>query len=127
MLIRLISSGKQSAIQAAALSAISADLYLDCRVMRNPFRDPTLGGLTGDDHQVQSWIVKENHEFVRACVKLIELGLETASSRNSFKRDTLKPFTVCFFCLAGVHRSRGSKHVVGNVLKQRGHQVEVVR
>jgi RNase adapter protein RapZ len=122
MLVRLISSGKSAVLGGQ----INADLYIDCRVMVNPFRDPKLGGKTGDDPEVQSWIVKENHEFVRAVVKLIELGLTTAPSRNSFKQEA-KPFTVCFFCLAGVHRSRGTKNVLGNILKQRGHQVEVVK
>lgn len=122
MLIRLISSGKSAVLGGQ----INADLYIDCRVIVNPHRDPVIGGYTGDTPELQSWLAKENPEFLRAAVKLIELGVKTAPSRNSFKAET-KPFTVCFFCLAGVHRSRGSKHVVGNILKQRGHQVEVVK
>jgi RNase adaptor protein for sRNA GlmZ degradation len=135
MLIRLISAGKSAVLGGQ----INADLYLDCRVVRNPFRDPVLGGKTGDDLEVQAWMVKENPEFLRAAVKLVELGKITAPSRNSFKErgngsallvpDSTggKPFTVCFFCLAGIHRSRSAKHVVGNMLRQRGHQVEVVK
>jgi RNase adaptor protein for sRNA GlmZ degradation len=122
MNVRLISSGKHAVLSGQ----INADLYIDCRVVRNPHRDPEIGGLTGDSPKVQSWMAKENPEFLRSVVKLIELGLLTADTRNSFKGDSLKPFTVCFFCLAGVHRSRSAKHVAGNILKQRGHQVEVI-
>jgi RNase adaptor protein for sRNA GlmZ degradation len=125
MLIRLISAGK-----AAVLGGqINADLYLDCRVVWNPHRDATLGHLTGDTPEVQSWMAKENPEFLRAATKMVELGVQTSNTRNSFKasKDPLRPFTVCFFCLAGVHRSRSAKHVVGNMLRQRGHQVEVVK
>jgi RNase adaptor protein for sRNA GlmZ degradation len=120
--IRLVSTGK-----AAVLGGqINADLYVDCRVMRNPFRDPVLGGKTGDDPQVQAWILKENFQrFVRPVIRMIELGIETSDTRNSFKRDGSKPFTVAFFCLAGVHRSRGTKNVVGTILKQEHPEWEV--
>jgi RNase adaptor protein for sRNA GlmZ degradation len=123
VLIRLISAGKSAVLGGQ----INADCYIDCRVIVNPHRDPVIGHLTGDHPQVQSWLAKENFEFLRAASKLIKLGVATAPSRNSFKSGGIeKPFTVCFFCLAGVHRSRGSKHVVGNMLKQEGYQVEVV-
>ncbi len=140
MIIRLISSGKSSVLSGK----INADHYIDCRVVSNPFRDPHLGGKTGDDPEVQTWMAKENSEFLRSAVKMIELGVKTAPTRNSFKGfntlpiegaipigvDSLeapKAFTVCFFCLAGVHRSRASKNVVANMLKQKGYQVEVVK
>lgn len=126
MVIRLLSAGK-SAICGGIGGLIDADYYVDCRIVHNPFRDPQIGHLNGDASEVQTWMVKTNSEFLRAAVRNIELGVETSKSRNSFKRDPLKPFTVCFFCLAGVHRSRAAKNVVGNMLKQRGYQVEVVR
>jgi UPF0042 nucleotide-binding protein len=122
-MIRLVSSGKSAVLSGQ----INADLFIDCRVVHNPFRDPHLGGKTGDDPQVQTWMAKENSEFLRASSKMIELGLKTADTRNSFKRDGDKPFTVVFFCLAGVHRSRASKNVIGNILKQKGYDVEVVK
>jgi RNase adaptor protein for sRNA GlmZ degradation len=124
MNIRLLSTGKASVLGASLLSNIDADCYIDCRVVRNPHRDPAIGHLTGDSKEVQAWMAKENPEFLRAAVKLIELGVQTAPTRNSFKAKD-KPFTVAFFCLAGVHRSRSAKHIVGNILKQKGYQVEV--
>lgn len=139
MIIKLLSSGKSSVLSGK----VNADHYIDCRVVRNPFRDPHLGGKTGDDPEVQAWMAKENSEFLRSAVKMIELGIKTAPSRNSFRelsndstllipdsqvdKTVTKPFTVCFFCLAGVHRSRASKNVVANMLKQKGYQVEVVK
>lgn len=127
MNIRLISSGKSAVLGGQ----INADLYVDCRVIHNPYRDPVLGGLTGDHPKVQQWILTNNLEFLRALVKIIKLGLKTSSSRGSFTKDPLKPFTVAFFCLAGVHRSRGVKNVLGSMLKTdpelAGHKIEVIK
>lgn len=132
-ILRLMSSSKGQVLTGQ----IAADLYIDCRVMINPHRDQEIGHLTGDHPAVQQWIVENNQPFIDAVLALIALGLNTASSRNSFKRagDVVvpgdyptsgKPFTVCFFCLAGVHRSRGTKHVVAKYLKAQGLEVEVL-
>lgn len=136
--IRLLSTGKSAVLSGQ----INADLYVDCRVIRNPHRDPAIGHLNGDDPKVQAWLVKENFAFLRAVLTLIKLGLETAPSRNSFREagngsalvlegSSGKPFTVAFFCLAGVHRSRGSKNVIASMLKSdealKGWEVEVIK
>jgi RNase adaptor protein for sRNA GlmZ degradation len=99
---------------------LNADLYIDCRGMINPFRDPDLGHLTGDDPKVQDWIKQNNSAYVGACLDQILTAVQSSASRNSFKRAPEKPLTVCFFCMAGVHRSRGMKHVVGEILKASG-------
>lgn len=112
MKIRLISSGKADVLGGKT----AADLYIDCRGMVNPYRDPVLGGKSGDDPVVQEWVREHNSGYVGAAVEMIYTAYKTAASRNSFKRDPLKPLTVCFFCMAGVHRSRGMKNVVGSVL-----------
>lgn len=119
-MIKLISAGKPE-VQGGK---VSADLFLDCRIMWNPYRDPVLGKLTGDDPKVQDWIKQENKPVITAFLDLIDTGLKTRSTRNS-GRDPQKPFTVCFFCLAGVHRSRGMKHVIGSILRAGGEEVVV--
>lgn len=119
-MIKLISAGKTAVLS----NSVSADLYLDCRVIWNPYRDPVLGGLTGDDPKMQEWIRDKNADMVAAYKTAILTGNQTRSSRNSGK-DPSKPFTVCFFCLAGVHRSRGMKNVIGQDLQAAGYEVEV--
>lgn len=119
MKIILASCGKSQAMSQ------EADLYIDCRGMINPFRDPELGHLTGDDPKVQEWIKDKNTAYVQACLVLIGTAIESAASRNSFKRSPGKPLKVVFFCLAGVHRSRGMKNVIGEELKMSVPPLEV--
>ncbi len=107
----LMSAGKSAVLSGA----IAADLYIDCRVIWNPFRDPVLGGLTGDHAAVQHWLREKNGEFISSVKQIINLGLATRATRNSGKNSD--SFTVCFFCLAGVHRSRGMKNVIGQDFK----------
>lgn len=120
-MIRLISSGKGPVLSGQ----VKADLYLDCRGIRNPYRDPVLGGLTGDSPVLQDWLWTENHDAIRAMTDLIKIASTTHRSRNSYREGD--PLVVCFFCLAGIHRSRGMKHVVGQLLREEGFGVEVVR
>lgn len=118
-MVRLISCGKGEIEQA-----VHASLYLDCRIMWNPYRDPILGGKTGDSPEVQDWIARENSAVVSMFLSLIKQGLATRETRNS-GRDPSKPFIVACFCLAGVHRSRGMKHVLAKALRSEGIEVEV--
>jgi RNase adaptor protein for sRNA GlmZ degradation len=121
--IILTSTGKSSVLRSAAGEAsgppFNADLYIDCRGMVNPFRDPILGGLNGDAKPLQDWIRLKNAPYVDAAVKMIDTALASAPTRNSFRKHDggEKELLVCFFCLAGVHRSRGLKHVVADVLR----------
>ena len=120
MKIILSSSGKSEVFSGK----VSANLILDCRVMRNPFRDPVLGGLTGDDPKVQDWIRGQNKDLVGSFYQAIEQAAETLPTRGGHKEGD--PLKVHFFCLAGVHRSRGMKNVMGQVLKDKGYNVEVL-
>jgi RNase adaptor protein for sRNA GlmZ degradation len=119
-MIRLVSCGKSQVTQG-----MPASLYLDCRIIHNPYRDPILGGKTGDDPVVQDWLRTKNAHVVELFIRLIQQGLLTSGTRNS-GRDASKPFTVCFFCLAGVHRSRGMKHVIAQELAKMEFDVEVI-
>lgn len=124
MNIRLISAGKSAVLGGK----INADLYIDCRGMVNPYRDPVLGGKSGDDQEVQNWIVDNNGPYLDAVLTQIEVASQTAASRGSFHREPGKPLTVCFFCMAGVHRSRGMKNVVGRIIQEEWKvPVEVVK
>lgn len=120
MKLVLMSAGKSAVLSGK----VPADLYIDCRGMVNPFRDPVLGGKTGDDPEVQKWISEKNSPYVEGVLAMIETAIKSAPTRGSFQREA-KPLTVCFFCLAGVHRSRGMKNVIAKALKEGGEEVEV--
>lgn len=125
MKIVLMSCGKSQILSQ------NASLYLDCRIMHNPYRDPVLGHLTGDDPKVQEWIKTQNANVIEAFMELIKTGISTLSTRDGGHRDPSKPFRICFFCLAGVHRSRGMKHVIAEILKAeilkfKGFDIEVI-
>lgn len=105
-ILQFTSSGKSDVLGGK----ISADLYLDCRVIKNPFREPSLGGKTGDDPEVQDWLVKNASQTIDAYEFLVRAGLGSWKTRNSGKSSDV--FKVHCFCLAGVHRSRGVKNVL---------------
>lgn len=109
-----ISAGKSAVFSGQ----VSADLFLDCRVMWNPFR--VFGAMTGDDPQVQDWVRNNNADLVASYKQVIKQALATRETRNSGRRDPDGGLKVCFFCLAGVHRSRGMKNVIAQDLAAEG-------
>lgn len=118
MKIRLISSGKT----AVLTGKVDADLFIDCRGIVNPFRNAEL--MRGGPEAIDNWMWKENRDYITAASLQIQTAFQTAHTRNSFK-DPNKPLTVCFFCLAGQHRSPAMKRALGASLKAEGFQVEV--
>lgn len=120
MKLRLISSGKGAVLSGQ----VNADLYIDCRGIVNPFRDPTLAGHHGSSQVLKDWMRKNNSPYIGAAEDMIEVAIHTAGTRNSFS-DPNKPLTVCFFCLAGQHRSPAMKHVVAEDFKANNIEVEV--
>lgn len=112
MTLQLSSSGKNDVLNGK----ISADLYLDARVIKNPFREPSLNGKTGDDPEVQQWLFDNANATLAAWSDLIEAGLKSWKTRNSGRSSDT--FRVHFFCLAGVHRSRGSKNIIAQMWKK---------
>jgi RNase adaptor protein for sRNA GlmZ degradation len=113
MKVILMSSGKSAVLS----SKVDADLFIDCRGIVNPFRHPELGKLGPDG--LLKWMFQENDAYIDAACVQVSSAFKTASTRNSFK-DPLKPLTVCFFCLAGQHRSPAMKKAVEVRLKLAG-------
>ena len=64
-MIQLMNCGK------GQIGTVGASLYLDCRIMWNPYRDPILGHLTGDDPEVQQWIEKENDQLIGLFIAIL--------------------------------------------------------
>jgi RNase adaptor protein for sRNA GlmZ degradation len=123
MKLHLISTGKSSVLNGS----VHADLFIDCRGMVNPYRDPALGHLTGDSPEMQDWIKEKNAPYVRGVLAIINTAIISFPTRGGGAgKGVGVPLTVCFFCLAGVHRSRGMKHVIAEALIKSGHEVEVL-
>lgn len=133
MKLVLMSSGKSAVLSGQ----VNADLYIDCRGIFNPFR--VFPHKTGDDPEVLEWMKSNNQDYIEAAIKMVKTALETAPSRNSFRagsssqekriglQDASKPLTVCFFCLAGVHRSRAMKNILGSLQWDQASSVEVIK
>lgn len=113
MTIRLISSGKTGVLTGK----VNADLYIDCRGIVNPFRDSKL--MAGGQDALNAWMWEKNAGYIEAAHEMVKTAYATAGTRNSFS-DPNKPLTVCFFCLAGQHRSPAMKRAVYGLLKGDG-------
>lgn len=103
--VQLSSSGKSE------VGKMDCDLYIDCRGITNPFRDPVMGKLHGSDPQLIKWMEEQNPAYIEAALSMIDKAIETRPTRNSGK-DPEKPLRVRFFCLAGQHRSPAMKMAV---------------
>jgi RNase adaptor protein for sRNA GlmZ degradation len=121
LLIKFISAGVKSG------PLPPADYYLDCRVVYNPFHDPTLAGKTGDDLSVQLK-VRELSPSVDAMRDLLREAIRRIPTRRKGegKDPYEKPFVVCCFCAHGIHRSRSVKHLLSRDMIAAGFKVEVV-
>lgn len=96
-----------------------ADLYLDCRVIRNPFHVPELKGASGDDAKVQKWVMEANPEIYKRFVETVDDLIDTLPARRQGEQPFERPVVVCFMCAHGVHRSRAMKNLVGYALQAR--------
>lgn len=119
MKLFLSSSGKPAVLSGK----VGADLFIDCRGMINPHRDPVLGGLTGDSKVLQDWIEQKNPDYVNAVLNMILVAINTAPTRSGGAGKV--DLRVHFFCMAGVHRSRGMKHVMAKLLPDHTSNVEI--
>ena len=120
--MKMIFSSSGKAVVFAG--SVSANLLIDCRIIKNPFREASLAGKTGDDPEVQKWLMSNAPVTLEAMRSLIYEGLGSFKTRNSGKN--AKEFRVHFFCLAGVHRSRGCKNVLATYFRNRDFDVEVI-
>ena len=101
-----------------------ADYYIDCRVVKNPFHEPSLNGKSGDDPAVQQYVA--DHSNIGAMADLLEEAISRVPSRRRGEKDQDRPFEVLCFCAHGVHRSRSVKHLLSRVLMNKLYHVEVV-
>lgn len=101
-----------------------ADYYIDCRAVKNPFHEPSLNGLSGDDSRVQQYV--KDHSNIGAMADLLEEAISRVPSRRRGEKDQDRPFEVLCFCAHGVHRSRSVKHLLAKWLTDKLYEIKVV-
>jgi RNase adaptor protein for sRNA GlmZ degradation len=135
--IRLINSGWKAckvqknklvgpAKDANILALPPADLYLDCRVIPNPYLVTELGEFTREDTKVMEWVKEHGAPYLDSFYQLIIDGLQQIPSRRLGKADPFeRPYTVCTMCAHGIHRSRAMKYLLATQLVKDGWNVTV--
>jgi len=98
-----------------------ADYYLDCRPIPNPFLEPKLATLTGDDGEVIAWVKLRSRKFIDSFIQIIEDGIHQIPTRRLGNTTPYaKPVIIATMCAHGIHRSRAMKHILAEELRQRG-------
>lgn len=98
----------------------NADLVLDVRFLPNPHYDPELRPLTGLDNPVRAFVESrpETHEFLSLVDPLLDfLVPRYAQEGKSY-------LTIALGCTGGRHRSVALAEIVGERLRERGHEVK---
>lgn len=103
-----------------------ADLYLDCRVIPNPFLVKGVGSFTGENPIVQQWVLEHGQLFISSFSQLITDGIAQIPTRRKGKDDPFAaPYVICTMCAHGIHRSRAMKHLLADRFRKGGWNVEV--
>lgn len=100
---------------------LDSDLVFDVRFLPNPHYDPTLRPLTGDDAQVEQFVLSSpvTGEFMKKFFSLIEFLLPEYSKEG---KSTL---TIAIGCTGGQHRSIVVANQLGRHLAERNYTVAV--
>lgn len=77
-----------------AKARLPGAVVIDCRVLPNVWKNPTLRGVSGKDHRVLAWL--ENHAP-------LQVNYLQDQAMNAARRDRVH--TVYFGCQHGKHRS----------------------
>lgn len=78
-----------------------ADLVLDARMLPNPFWDPTLKHLTGQDQEIVHYVIESNQgkDWLSKTIPYLEFVLHKAAA------DSRPNYVVAIGCSGGQHRS----------------------
>lgn len=116
--IHLISFG-WTPVLGGSRSLPKANVYLDCRGLPNPHHT-TLSARGGDDPLVINWVRTSTSAQYRF-VEEIEEAISRLPVRRRAKENPYEdPLVVALGCAWGVHRSVAMKHILHELLRQRG-------
>ena len=98
-----------------------ADLMIDVRFLPNPFYDPEMRTLTGNDKKVADFVLDNSvtQEFMKAWFRLLDVVMPgyVAEGKTSL--------SVAIGCTGGQHRSVAIANATAAYLSDRGYQVTI--
>ncbi|MGL5174074.1 MAG: RapZ C-terminal domain-containing protein, partial [Olsenella sp.] len=98
-----------------------ADLMIDVRFLPNPFYDPEMRTLTGNDKKVADFVLDNSvtQEFMKAWFRLLDVVMPgyVAEGKTSL--------SVAIGCTGGQHRSVAIANATAAYLTDRGYQVTI--
>lgn len=91
---------------------VDADLVIDMRFLPNPFWQPELRGLTGEDQRVSDYVLQQPGaaEFFDRYVNALQPVLE------GYRRENKRHVVLAVGCTGGKHRSVASARHLGKML-----------
>ena len=101
---------------------VDSDLVADCRFLPNPYWDPLLRPLTGQDPSVSEFVLNQPdaEPFLAAYVSALEVVLRGYHAENK------RYATIAVGCTGGKHRSVAMAHEIANRIAGEGVKVRVV-
>ncbi len=96
---------------------MDSDLVFDVRFMPNPHYDPVLGKMTGNDSEVQNFVLNsmESLEFVVKFFDFVEFLIP------QYIKEGKTSLTIAVGCTGGMHRSVVIANKLSNHLKDKGY------
>lgn len=100
----------------------STDTVFDVRCLPNPFYVSHLKQKTGEQQQVRDYIMNNDisREFLKKTTDYLDFTLPLYKEKGRAR------FTVSFGCTGGRHRSVTMAILVGEWLKEKGYEVQIL-
>jgi len=100
---------------------VEADLLIDVRFLPNPFWDPKMRRLTGNDEMVANFVLKNKvtREFLEAWSHLLDVVMPAYIAEGKSR------VSIAIGCTGGQHRSVSIANACGAYLKEKGYRVSV--
>ena len=98
-----------------------ADILIDVRFLPNPFYDPELRPLTGEDAPVRDFVIghPKTQEFLKAWRALLDAVMP------GYVAEGKSQLSVAVGCTGGQHRSVAIANETASYLSQRGYHVSI--
>lgn len=98
---------------------VEADLMIDVRFLPNPFYDPVMRTLTGNDPKVRDYVLgqKITQDFLKAWFHLLDVVMPGYIAEGKAQ------LSIAVGCTGGQHRSVAIANATADYLKQKGYRV----
>jgi UPF0042 nucleotide-binding protein len=98
---------------------VEADMIFDMRFIPNPFYEPHLRGLTGNNKKVRDYVMgaEVSRDFRDSVLALIEKLIPAFAKEGKYR------LGIAFGCTGGRHRSVSMAVIFNELLERKGHKV----